>query len=300
MRMNDQYNYKKLIRENKAKANNLTGEYKFFYKDIKNYITAETQPGIELQNAISDILDILLEGIQNNRNLNDLFPDGKNNFIEDFVTALPRNTPIVKMQRQRKKRIYFCILAAFIAIIIVLCALWQIGYIGIWFEGLAYHADELTKYTYHSTIISDEYTMELDLDHLDSNIGKIIYQDNNCSIDVYEVQSHPEGYFIVWFRSHGTYNLKTATLVSGVKHYSTEQRWFTGNETAKLTTEYNGKAYLCNEAGMSGLNYKDGDMFGFALVSSADPIHGTNGIFNPKGIVKVTITNLCVNIWNRK
>ena len=143
MRMNDQYNYKKLIRENKAKANNLTGEYKFFYKDIKNYITAETQPGIELQNAISDILDILLEGIQNNRNLNDLFPDGKNNFIEDLVTALPRNTPIVKMQRQRKKRIYFCILAAFI-VSLFMCSMANRLH-GIWFEGLAYHADELTN-----------------------------------------------------------------------------------------------------------------------------------------------------------
>lgn len=185
-----------------------------------------------------------------------------------------------------KKRLYFSILSICIAICICFSILWQIGYISIWSKGISYYENELKKYSYQSSIIDNAYSIEIDLNDLESNIGKILYQDKNCTIDVYEVTDS-----VVWFRSHGTYTFRTATLVSGIKH-SSPNICSTTDYTASITTEYNGEVYVGDISGRS--SFKDGDMFGFHLIGAYNQNHGNVKL---KGIVTVTITNLCLNTW---
>ena len=65
---------------------------------------------------------------------------------------------------------------------------------------------------------------------------------------------------------------------------------------AKLSTKYNGKIYDCNVQGMSGINEKDGDTFGFYVFPSK-AYREDNVPLENAGIVTVTISNLIEHRW---
>lgn len=128
---------------------------------------------------------------------------------------------------------------------------------------------------------------------MESNTGKELYNTDGLRIvlaSVDQVGIQQGGGYNILFRSHGTYNIDQAVLISGNKHYSTESRWFSSTNDVIIRSEYEGEEYEGSLTGISGLNDKDGDGFSFYIPPSLDE----------QGTVKLVVSNLSVNRWHRK
>jgi hypothetical protein len=183
---------------------------------------------------------------------------------------------------------------------VALTALWKIGLLGMWSKGISYIAGSVDSYSYSHTLLDDEYSVEIDLSDLDSNKGKVLYNDGIHQIVVDSVDNTGtinSGGYRIHFRSKGTYSLSGATLISGF--IQSISSYIYEDMTARLTSEYKGMRYEGSVMGMTGLNYRDGDMFSFYLFPYESYYDGTITL-NEDGKVKVTVTNLCKNIWSRK
>lgn len=187
-------------------------------------------------------------------------------------------------------------------LVIIGLALLLFGYLflhsnayGMWTRGLGYMNNSPDKYelSYHE--IPGEYSLEIDLNDLESNVGKRIWQDGEQYIEVYLVDETDERYRI-FFRSHGMYEMQKGNLTSGTKHIKYDDNSGSVAMQAKLSTAYNGKIYDCNVQGMSGINDKDGDTFGFYMFPSK-AYREDNVPLENAGIATVTISNLIEHRW---
>lgn len=195
-----------------------------------------------------------------------------------------------------KSKMIFYITVVIAAVLISL--LWKSGVFGLWTDGMAHIANntkEFTDKTGH--IIEGNYSMEIDLSDLESNIGKEIYNDGEHRISVFWLQRTQNGGYDVGFRSSGQYSLSGATLISGLHHKTLGEHSFTTLVTSKMKVDYRGKEYEAQSTGQCGINYKNGDCFSFTFFLRDDPneepIEGT-------GSVKLTITDLYKNIWSNQ
>ncbi len=157
-------------------------------------------------------------------------------------------------------------------------------------HGIAYIAEQTEEYYKITEPIDGEYTVELDLKDLESNKGKILYDDKGSQISVLTVTSSEKDKYEVIFRSHGTERPDGAALISGVDHAFTDTAFvhtikaeaeasFDGGETVELIP-----------SSSTGLSYPDGDSFGFYLQTSAED----------GGTLTLTVTNLQLNLWAKK
>jgi hypothetical protein len=129
-----------------------------------------------------------------------------------------------------------------------------------------------------------------------SNEGKVLYDDGENQIYVSKVFVHNESEYEVIFRSSGTYRLGGATLVSGIEHERTNNG-FTNVYQAKAQAKYRGDTFKLSSSGSSGLNYRDGDEFGFYLFPHEEDI---DVVLEEDAMIEVTLSNLYVNIWAKK
>lgn len=200
-----------------------------------------------------------------------------------------------------RKRMGIAAVAAVLLITVVAIYLSVSGYFGLWARGIAYLAEDLSRYTYSASVDPKEYTVEIDLSDLKSNAGKIIYKKEECYIEIYQIDNYGvfAGGYRVFFRSHGRFAHHEGLLVSGVKHNATEERYFTYKTEAALECTYHGKTYICPVQGNSGLNYRDGDMFGFYLFPG--DAYGSDGIPEQNaGTATIKISRLIENIWTER
>lgn len=186
---------------------------------------------------------------------------------------------------------------------IVLLTLWLLGMIGLWTSGMAHIANNTKEFTDRKgQVIQREYSMSIDLADLQSNIGKELYIDGTNRIYVSWIHNSGNsrtGGYQIGFRSSGQYSLNHATLISGVHHAAVGEHSFTSNMSAKMTARYNGKVYNSQQAGTSGLNYKDGDDFSFYIFPT-DAYQSGEISLDEKGKVYLTVTNLYKNVWTRR
>ena len=166
---------------------------------------------------------------------------------------------------------------------------------GVLFNGLSYMNNSPDKYVLSYHEIPGEYSLEIDLNDLESNVGKRIWQDGEKYIEVYLVDDD-NGRYRIFFRSHGVYEMQKGNLISGTKHIKYDNNSGSCAMQAKLSTKYNGKIYDCNVQGMSGINEKDGDTFGFYVFPSK-AYREDNVPLENAGIVTVTISNLIEHRW---
>lgn len=200
------------------------------------------------------------------------------------------------MKNKRRKTITVLVSG----IIIIILALWLTGIVGLWLNGMAYIANNTKEFTdTKGYLISNEYTISINLNDLKSNIGKELYNDGECRIYVSWIDntgnSNTGGYRI-GFRSSGQYSLNNAVLVSGAHHETVDNNSFRIYMVAKMTAKYKDKIYNSSVFGTSGLNYKDGDDFSFYIFPSKAYDNGEVSL-NEKGIVELSIKNLYKNIW---
>ncbi|MCK9860719.1 hypothetical protein [Paenibacillus sp. ATY16] len=176
---------------------------------------------------------------------------------------------------------------------------------GLWFlttEGMAAIANNTEDYTdQNGYVLPEAYKISIDLSDLDSNIGKELYDDGTYKIYVSSLDntgSARSGGYRIGFRSKGTYSHHGASLVSGVWHKTVDEHSFTTIMSAKMAAAYNNKNYTSSQFAISGLNYKDGDDFGFYIFPSE--AYGKDISFQETGTVELTVTGLYRNSWSKK
>lgn len=186
---------------------------------------------------------------------------------------------------------YMCVtLSIVVTLFLLTFALLYKGYIGVWMDGFRFFNND--SYSYRTEILEGMYFIDIDLENIEVNKGKVLLENNNTKIVVYDIIKNKGVYEIV-FRSYGNYSIDGGVLLSGIKHTKTDEGYFP-DLIATAYTEYNGKIYEADVSTISNLIYKDGDAFGFYLLPYADVLEkGSNN-------VKIKIDNLCMNEWIKK
>jgi len=180
---------------------------------------------------------------------------------------------------------------------------WLTGLLALWIDGMRYVVGNTDKYNYEEGhMVDGEYSVDIDLSDLQSNIGKELYNDGTHKIYVnwvHNSENKNTGAYEIGFRSSGHYSLTGASLVSGIQHSMIDESSITSEITAKMTSTYNGETYDNFYSSSSGINFKDGDEFSFYLFPHS--AYDTNEIsLDEKGVVEVTVTNLYKNMWSKK
>ncbi|OHX52154.1 hypothetical protein BB776_02490 [Planococcus salinarum] len=155
-------------------------------------------------------------------------------------------------------------------------------------EWISHIAEQTEEYYKITDPVDGEYTVQLDLAELESNEGKILFDDGDSRITVLEVVPWEESGYEVIFRSHGAEIPNGTVLVSGVDHFRTGNGLSQSLEAEAVSN--GGEAVPLTSSSESGLVYHDGDRFGFYLDA-------------PEGDadeVEVTVTNLQLNLWMEK
>ena len=144
--------------------------------------------------------------------------------------------------------------------------------------------------------VDGEYVIQIDLSDFNNNEGKILFDDGENQIYISRVFVHNNSDYQVNLRSSGNYSLRSATLVSGIEHAYTDNA-FTTIFHAEAKATYRGDTFALSRSSSSGLNYRDGDEFGFYLFPTDNEIDID---IEKESIIELTITNLHVNIWVKK
>jgi hypothetical protein len=200
-----------------------------------------------------------------------------------------------------KPKITLLILASVVGVLLLV--FWLTGLLGLWIDGMRYVVGNTDKYNYEEgNMVDGEYSVDIDLSDLQSNMGKELYNDGTHKIYVSGVHNSGNkntGAYEIAFRSSGHYSLTGASLVSGIQHLMIDESSFTSEITANMTSTYMGETYDSFNSGSSGINFKDGDEFSFYLFPHST--YDTNRIsLDEKGVVEVTVTNLYKNMWTEK
>lgn len=180
-----------------------------------------------------------------------------------------------------------------VGVIVVLCitivpAILNSERYGVWHQGLQYMVYESHDYLKSSSLDENSYTIEIDLNDLDSNAGKRIYDNDDCYIEIdgMDCNSVKQGGYRIFFRSHGVCDYVEGKLVSGI--------FYRGGATelsAALQTTYNGIVYHSSSCGYGPLGDDNSDTFGFYLFPTEVYENGAIPMENA-GTVMVTLTNL--------
>lgn len=143
------------------------------------------------------------------------------------------------------------ILAVFIFI------LFFFDFFGTWKQGLAYQFYDLDHDIYY-TEVPGRYSVEIDLNTPESNVGKVLYEDESgCRIvvDALDLDSEDCGAWRIFFRADGVCNQQGGTLVTGMLERPSGKRSATFGDagSAVLTTAAGGISWPGKPAGESGL-----------------------------------------------
>ncbi|HWJ76797.1 MAG TPA: hypothetical protein VNR61_01810 [Niallia sp.] len=178
----------------------------------------------------------------------------------------------------------------------VVLLFWITGSINLWFYDIRDIDNNVNDYYLELVPIEGQYSVTIDLSNPKSNKGKVLYDDGDNQIYVFDVIVGDTTQYQVYFRTSGKYNLHGATLVSATEH-NRVQGGFTYNFKANAYATYRGHTFKIYDSGTSGLNYSDGDDFGLYLIPNDTEV--TIDISeNP--IIEVTLTKLTMHKWGRK
>lgn len=192
------------------------------------------------------------------------------------------------------RRIRFSNKVLLTLLVIMGLVLWFSGLLNLWIKGMSVIANDVKNYSINSYPIDGEYTIRADLSDLESNKGKVLYNNGENQIYIENVIVRKSNYE-VYFRTSGTYDLKVATLVSGIEHARTENG-FTHINHVNAKATYLGDTFKINLSGTSGLNYRDGASFGFYLFPNDKDIKVD---IEKDSIIELKLSNLYMNKWEK-
>ena len=197
---------------------------------------------------------------------------------------------------RRLKRRWALIGSSFVIIIaLFMIILHGNGTLGTWTGGLQYQLGyPIYRAEYEDA--AGAYSVELDLWDLDSNVGKILYEDSTgCRITVHKLDEMRDGIYRVWFRSHGVCRRNGSQLVSGTIPYQTGSANWMDKGLPRAAASAGGLNRECSLAGISGLNWEDGNEFGFYLTSSngsSDCFLSADDIERQEGKITIIVSGL--------
>lgn len=179
--------------------------------------------------------------------------------------------------------------------------IWMSGLLGTWTTGMPFIVGDTKKYhDEKGHTVKGTYSLTVDLTNLESNLGKDLYNDGTHRIYVTHIRtSDHDGVYEIIFRSSGTYSQNGASLISGIHHAVINGNTFTSEMSAKMSTEIDGKTYENYTLGTSGINFRDGDEFGF-YIGPTDVQEADGNIPGEEESMKITVSNLYQNIWSKK
>ncbi|MGN7457412.1 hypothetical protein ACTHPH_21595 [Paenibacillus pasadenensis] len=142
---------------------------------------------------------------------------------------------------------------------------WLYGYgiMPIWQGGMAAIASDKERYSLDISTLPGEYSMELDLTDLSANVGRDLYRHGDQRIWLSHLELN-SGLLMACFRSDGTISWSGATLASGLRHARSDSG-FGYTLEARMDVQAAGSVYEASGTGMSGINYRKGDMFCYFL-----------------------------------
>ncbi|MFE8699787.1 hypothetical protein ACFYKX_04020 [Cytobacillus sp. FJAT-54145] len=162
-------------------------------------------------------------------------------------------------------------------------------------QGINYFTDIIENYHNHAHRIEGEYTIEIDLNNLEDNKGKVLFDDGVNQIYVSKVIAHHAKEYELFFSSSGSFSLGGGTIVSGVE-YEHNRDGLISNFQAKGNVTYRGDTYQLSHSEFSGLNDLNVDEFSFYLELPDEIVAD----LDEEGLIDVEVTNLYINFWAKK
>ena len=143
--------------------------------------------------------------------------------VTELIYGAPQSPNLRKLKQRWAVIGGTCVMILAVLLIMVL----KNGAYGTWRYGLSYQwVDSNYRIAYEE--IPGGCSEELDLNDLESNVGKVLYQDDTgCRILVDSVDENRQGKYRVWFRAYGVYGRSGGTLVSGCQTTSVEKTSWT-------------------------------------------------------------------------
>lgn len=295
-------NNKDLKYKNREVLKSLKDSYVKEYKKIKIMLSDDVKSKEQVDEILSDILVLLFDAQEEGRKPEEIYEGDFESFYRNLLDAL--STDIVtseeRIKNKKRKNILIGLLGLVIVMMVTAGVLWRNGTIGIWRYGMKFLEMDSSYIVRSRELYNLDVEMEIDLNNLDSNSGKVVYDDGKCKIEVKSVD-YENGDYKVYFKSYGKYDKNGGILISPILHTndSLKNEAFI-NTSVDEDLNYTGKLYT------SGSLLKDGDEFGFVILSSdqlkkkiadkkvKDIIEQNNGK------VKVTLSNFIKYIWNRE
>lgn len=300
--MGNDYNATK--QENNKIIKLLKGNYLAEYKKLRKMLKSDVGSPEELEDVLGGILLLLYDAQSEDKAAESIYGNDFENFYSDMLQALPNLlTSEMKQNRNTTKNITIVILSCVVLALTIFFVLWQNGTIGVYQRGMAFLMEN-SSYAIDYKDLDLVIETEIDLYNLDSNTGKVIYDDGQCKIEIALVRKELDGSYNAFFRTHGSYNRLGGTLISSTKQRMTEERYYTYNFVGKFQVIVDGVAYDGYNSATSSLIHKDGDEFGFYIFPLECYENGEflleDSIKKQDGKVSIRLFDLSKITWNRK
>ena len=199
-----------------------------------------------------------------------------------------------------KKKLIAVIALLFVCLAI--CKLYtQTNHYGVMTSGLSHIHRNTNDYALIYSDESSETSTELNLNDLESNVGKIIWQKDKQYIEITSINCKRlhKGEYDIYFKSHGVHNTNEGVLTTAVKHIRVDENSFADTMMGDMFVNINGISYPCERRSNSSIMYKDGDTFGFSFC--LEEILGDDFTSNETvGTVEIRFENLIEHKWTKR
>ena len=191
-----------------------------------------------------------------------------------------------------KKKLIAVIALLFVCLAI--CKLYtQTNHYGVMTSGLPHIHWNTNDYALTYSNKSNETSTELNLNNLENNVGKIVWQKDKQYIEITSINCKRihEGEYDIYFKSHGVYDTNEGVLTTAVKHIRVDENSFAESLMADMFVNINGISYPCERRSNSSIIYKDGDTFGFSFCLKeilGDDFTSSENV----GTIEITFENL--------
>ncbi|MBO5023235.1 MAG: hypothetical protein J6D11_02860 [Clostridia bacterium] len=289
------------MKEKKKPRKHLDFSYVKLYRKIKRLVRVDVRPHEMRDEAMEKLYEMLLEAQGNGVSVQALLPQGFDVFYSEFVAELPAFTHEERLQRRSVTHFLYCACIAFLAVLVLFAYTPTDEYISYLKRGFPYIVgnDDYILNTYESDV---KIEFEVDLTNFEENIGKCVYEDEDCKIvidyiNVVTKDTVMNGGYIdgmIQFRAYPKYSFNYARTVTGLAHSGDGYP----NIAANMVINAESGDYRCPVWGAS-MN-KQSDAFGFHFFG-AEFEEGTN--FSKEdwtNTYKFTLSGLVECVWERK
>ena len=183
--------------------------------------------------------------------------------VTELIYGAPRSPDLKSVKRR-----WAVIGGIFVFILSVLVVILHAnGSLGTWISGLQYQVGH-PAYNIFYQDLPGTYSLELDLKDPEANAGRVLYEDDSgCHIVVEELTEDGNGDVRVFFRAHGIYDRTGGQLVSGIVPLQTGTFHWEDRGWPQASVTVGNLTRKSSFAGSTGLNWKDGNYFGFYLTA---------------------------------